>query len=146
MPSHCTVIFIVLCALRKLFAKCISIIVCAYFLIWAKCIHLDLVIFFYTHIFWIYAHFGFSIQHFLMWYPKMHIKIGGWWLALLSYCKKVRGSSPGRDREGGLSVWSLYVLPVSAWVLGFLPQPNDMQDRWRFNGPSPNLCVRQTCV
>ena len=56
-----------------------------------------------------------------------------WWLALLPHNKRVPGSIPG----WGLSVWSLHVLPVYAWVLsgysGFLP-------------PSKNMHVRLTGV
>ena len=52
-----------------------------------------------------------------------------WWLALLPHSKKVPGSNPSR----GLSVWSLHVLPVLAWVSsgysGFLPQSKDMHVR-----------------
>ncbi len=52
------------------------------------------------------------------------------WLALSPHSKKVVGSNPGCP---GLSVWSLHVLPVSAWVLsgcsGFLPPSKDMQAR-----------------
>ena len=48
-----------------------------------------------------------------------------WW----PHSKKVPGLNPGR----GLSVWSLYVLPVLAWVFswysGFLPQSKDMHIR-----------------
>ena len=44
------------------------------------------------------------------------------WLALLPHSKKVLGSFPPSP---GLSVWSLHVLPVFAWVSsgysGFLP-------------------------
>ena len=41
---------------------------------------------------------------------------------------------PGFDSQlGSLSVWSLYILPVSAWVSsgcsGFLPQSNDVHVR-----------------
>uniref|UniRef100_A0A669EFE7 Immunoglobulin domain-containing protein n=1 Tax=Oreochromis niloticus TaxID=8128 RepID=A0A669EFE7_ORENI len=51
------------------------------------------------------------------------------WLALLLHSKKVLSSIPPSGR--GLSVRSLHVLPVFAWVLsrysGFLPQSRDMQ-------------------
>jgi len=44
-----------------------------------------------------------------------------WWLAPLPHSERVPGSIP----TWGLSVWSLHVLPVCAWVLsgdsGFLP-------------------------
>jgi len=45
------------------------------------------------------------------------------WLALLPHSARDPGSIPGL---GSLSVWSLHILPVSAWVSsgcsGFLPQ------------------------
>ena len=45
------------------------------------------------------------------------------WLALLSYNARDLSSIPGLD---SLSVWSLHILPMSAWVFsgcsGFLPQ------------------------
>merc|ERR1712035_185044 len=51
------------------------------------------------------------------------------WLALPPHSKKVAGSI----LTWGLSVWSLHVLPVPAWVLsgysGFLPQSKDMHVR-----------------
>ncbi|MEQ2222630.1 hypothetical protein ILYODFUR_028305 [Ilyodon furcidens] len=47
-------------------------------------------------------------------------------VALLPCSKKVLGLTPG----GGLSAWSLHVLPMHAWVLtgysGFLPQSKNM--------------------
>ncbi|MEQ2244678.1 hypothetical protein ILYODFUR_019726 [Ilyodon furcidens] len=50
-------------------------------------------------------------------------------VALLPCSKKVLSSIPG----GGLSAWSLHVLPVHAWVLtgysGFLQQSKDMHVR-----------------
>ena len=52
-----------------------------------------------------------------------------WWLALLPHNERVPGSTPG----WGLSVWSLHVLPVYAWVLsgfsGFLPPSKNMHVR-----------------
>ena len=52
-----------------------------------------------------------------------------WWLAPLPHSKRVPGLTPG----WGLSVWSLYVLPVYAWVLsgysGFLPLSKNMDVR-----------------
>ena len=53
------------------------------------------------------------------------------WLALLSHS----GQASGFDSWlGSLSVWSLHILPVSAWVSsghsGFLPQSKDVQVRW----------------
>ena len=54
-----------------------------------------------------------------------------WWLgpSPLPHSKRVPGSNPG----WGLSVWSLYVLPMYAWVLtgysGFLPPPQNMHVR-----------------
>ena len=52
-----------------------------------------------------------------------------WWSALLPHSKKVAGLNHGR----GLSVWSLHVLPVLAWVSsgysGFLPQSKNMHVR-----------------
>jgi len=71
-----------------------------------------------------------------------------WWLALSPHSKRVPGSNPC----WGLSVWSLHVLPVHAWVLfrnsGFLPPPQNMPvwlcmvvcDRvalWWTGNPSP---------
>jgi len=49
------------------------------------------------------------------------------WLALLPHSSR----DPGFDsRLGSLSVWSLHILPVSAWVSsGFLPQSKDVQVR-----------------
>ena len=50
-------------------------------------------------------------------------------VALQPHSKKVTGSIP-RSGMVGLSVWSLHVLPVHAWVLsgysGFLPQTKNM--------------------
>ena len=52
-----------------------------------------------------------------------------WWLALSPHSKRVPGSTPG----WGLSVWSLHVLPVYAWVLsgysGYLPPSKNMHVR-----------------
>jgi len=49
-----------------------------------------------------------------------------WWLAPSPHSERVPGSTPG----WGLSVWSLHVLPVYAWVLseysGFLPPSKNM--------------------
>ena len=54
-------------------------------------------------------------------------------LALLPHSKKVAGSRPPWSWVWDLSVWSLHVLPVSAWVLsgfsGFLPQSKNMHVR-----------------
>ena len=51
-------------------------------------------------------------------------------LALLPHSKKVAGSRPPWSWVWDLSVWSLHVLPVSAWVFsgysGFLPQSKNM--------------------
>ena len=51
-------------------------------------------------------------------------------LALLPHSKKVAGSGPPWSWVWDLSVWSLHVLPVSAWVFtgysGFLPQSKNM--------------------
>ena len=47
----------------------------------------------------------------------------------MPYSKRVPGLNPGC----GLSVWTLHVLPVYAWVLsgfsGFLPHPKNMTVR-----------------
>ena len=52
-----------------------------------------------------------------------------WWLALSPHSERVPGSIPTR----GLSVWSLYVLPVYVWVLsgysGFLTPSKNMHVR-----------------
>ena len=52
-----------------------------------------------------------------------------WWLAPLAHSKRVPGSIP----RWGLSVWSLHVFPMYAWVLsgysGFLPLPKYMHAR-----------------
>ena len=52
-----------------------------------------------------------------------------WWLAPSPHSWRVPGSTP----SWGLSVWSLYVLPVYAWVLsgysGFLPPSLNMHVR-----------------
>ena len=52
-----------------------------------------------------------------------------WWLAPSPHSKRVPGSTLG----WGLSVWSLHVLPVYAWVLsgysGFLPPSKNMHVR-----------------
>jgi len=52
-----------------------------------------------------------------------------WWLAPSLHSKRVPGSTAG----WGLSVWSLHVLPVYAWVLsgysGFLPLSKNMHVR-----------------
>ena len=52
-----------------------------------------------------------------------------WWLAPSPHSKRVPGSIP----TWGLSVWSLHVLPVYAWVLsgysGFLPLSKNMHFR-----------------
>ena len=55
--------------------------------------------------------------------------VNTWWLASSPHSERVPGSTPGR----GLSVWSLHVLPVYAWVLsgysGFLPPSKNMHVR-----------------
>ena len=44
------------------------------------------------------------------------------WLALSPHSKKALGSNPGRSRSSQvLSVWSLHVLPVPAWVYSGFP-------------------------
>ena len=52
-----------------------------------------------------------------------------WWLALSPHSERVSGSTP----SWSLSVWSLHVLPVYAWVLsgysGFLPLSKNMYVR-----------------
>ena len=52
-----------------------------------------------------------------------------WWLAPSPQSERVPGSIP----TWGLSVWSLHVLPVYAWVLsgysGFLPLSKNMHVR-----------------
>jgi len=52
-----------------------------------------------------------------------------WWLAPSPHSERVPGSTPGWS----LSVWSLHVLPVYAWVLsgysGFLPPSKNMHVR-----------------
>ena len=52
-----------------------------------------------------------------------------WWLAPSPQSERVPGSTP----DWGLSVWSLHVLPVYAWVLsgysGFLPPSKNMHVR-----------------
>ena len=52
-----------------------------------------------------------------------------WWLVLLPHTKRVPGSNPG----WGLSVYSLHVLPVYAWVLSrysnFFPLSKNMHVR-----------------
>jgi len=52
-----------------------------------------------------------------------------WWLPPSSHSERVPGSTPGWS----LSVWSLHVLPVYAWVLsgysGFLPPSKNMNVR-----------------
>ena len=52
------------------------------------------------------------------------------WLALLPHSARELGFNSGLE---SLSVWSLHVLPVSAWVSsgcsGFLPQSKDVQVR-----------------
>ena len=58
------------------------------------------------------------------------------WLALLPHSKKVLGLNLSQD----VSVWSLHVLPVSAWVYsmysGFLPHPKNMLSGDRLIGDS----------
>jgi len=53
-----------------------------------------------------------------------------WWLAPSPHSKRVPGSIP----SWGLSMWSLHVLPVYAWVFspgtpGFFPPPKNMHFR-----------------
>ena len=52
------------------------------------------------------------------------------WLALLPHSARDPSSIPSL---GSLSVWSLYILPMSAWVSsgcsGFLPQSKDVRVR-----------------
>ena len=52
-----------------------------------------------------------------------------WWLAPSPHSKRVPGSIP----TWGLSVWSLHVLPVYAWVLSryssYLPPSKNMHIR-----------------
>ena len=52
-----------------------------------------------------------------------------WRFALFPYSKR----SPSLNPDRGLSVWSLHVLPMLAWVFGgyssFLLQSNDMHGR-----------------
>ena len=66
-----------------------------------------------------------------------------WWLAPLPHSEKV----PGLILTWGLSVWSLHVLPVYAWVLsgysGFLPPSKNMHVR--LIGDS-KVVLRSECV
>jgi len=61
--------------------------------------------------------------------PVIVKKMVLWWLALSPHSERVPGSTP----SWGLSVWSLHVLPVYAWVLseysGFLPLSKNMHVR-----------------
>ena len=63
-----------------------------------------------------------------------------WWLAPSPHSERVPGSTPGWS----LSVWSLHVLPVYAWVLsgysGFLPLSKNMHVRLIGDSKS-SLCV-----
>ena len=66
------------------------------------------------------------------------IKRGTWaaeevqWLVLLPHNKKVVGSIPGQD----VSVGSLYLLPVSVWVLSLFlhPPPVRKHPNWGLVG------------
>ena len=57
-----------------------------------------------------------------------------------TFASQQEGSGFESRFNQGLSVWSLHVLPVYAWVLsgfsGFLPQSKDMQNGVRFIGDS----------
>ncbi len=70
------------------------------------------------------------------------------WLALLSHSKKVPGLSPAGT--GGLSVWSLHILPVSAWVYAevLLPVSSHSPKTCRLGELKTLNCVckDKTCV
>ena len=57
-----------------------------------------------------------------------------------TFASQQEGSGFESRFNQGLSVWSLHVLPVYAWVLsgfsGFLPQSKDLQNGVRFIGDS----------
>jgi len=65
------------------------------------------------------------------------------WLAPSPHSERVPGSTP----TWGLSVWSLHVLPVYAWVLsrysGFLPLSKNMHVRLI---GTPIIVLRSVCV
>ena len=66
-----------------------------------------------------------------------------WWLAPSPHSERVPGLIP----TWGLSVWSLHVLPVYAWVLsgysGFLPPFKNMHVR--LIGDSKKIVLRSEC-